>query len=188
MPATQTLAADRRLLERAEVVARTVISQQPFYASAACTDNQRQLLETMVGAALWYLPQADDLWTGCLSAAALQALAAAAKPKSVKLTKDHHYPRKVAAAELFAIQWRELGDPAQEVCNRYLQVYGRFNYVLPEENKRLVKYQKTHSFVSPEQAYQQAGIDLHRLSRPLLKAILAGDQELAQLALTGAID
>jgi hypothetical protein len=188
MPATQALTADRRLLERSEVVARTVISQQPFYASAACTANQRQLLETMVGAALWYLPQSDDLWTGCLSTGALQALAAAPQPKAVKLTKDHHYPRKVAAAELFAIQWQQLPDPAQEVCSRYLQVYGRFNYVLPEENKRLVKYQKTHAFVSPEQAYQQAGIDLHQLSRPLLKAILAGEHELAELALSGAID
>ena len=188
MPAPQPLAIDRRLLERAEVVARTVISQQPFYASAACTANQRQLLETMVGAALWYLPQSEDLWTGFLSSAALQALAAAPEPKAVKLTKDHHYPRKVAAAELFAIDWQQLPDAAHEACSRYLQVYGRFNYVLPEENKRLVKYQKTHSFVSPEMAYQQAGIGLHRLSRPLPKAILAGDQEFAQPALSGAIN
>mgnify|MGYP006269269801 CR=1 FL=1 len=188
MAAAETHAIDRRLLERAEVVARTVISQQPFYASAACTPNQRQLLETMVGAALWYLPQSDALWTGFLSSAALQALASAPEPKSVKLTKDHHYPRKVAAAELFAIAWQELPDAAIEVGNRYLQVYGRFNYVLPEENKRLVKYQKTHSFVSPEVAYQQAGIALHKLSRPLLKAIQSGDQELAELVLSGAID
>jgi hypothetical protein len=41
--------------------------------------------------------------------------------------------------------------------------------------------------VSPEQAYQQAGIELHQLSRPLLKAILAGERELAELALSGAI-
>ena len=183
-----TIKPDVRLAERADVVARTVISQQPFYRSELCRPNQRQLLETMIGAAIWYFPQSDDLWTGCLSIEALRALAESTSPKTVKLTKDHHYPRKVAAAELFAMDWSAVTDPAAEVLERYLQAYGQFNYVLPEENKRLVKYQKTHSFVSPEQAYQQAGIDLHRLSRPLLKAILAGDQELAQLELSGAID
>ena len=38
-----------RLQERADVVARTVISQQGFYQSDQCSPNQRQLLETMVG-------------------------------------------------------------------------------------------------------------------------------------------
>ena len=42
-----------RLQERADVVARTVISQQAFYRSDQCSPNQRQLLETMVGAAIW---------------------------------------------------------------------------------------------------------------------------------------
>jgi len=74
------------------------------------------------------------------------------------------------------------------VLDRYLTAYGKFNYVLPEENKRLVKFQKTHLFVSPQHAYQQAGIRLIELSRPLLKAIVAGDRELAELALSGEID
>jgi len=55
------------LAERAEVVARTVISQQAFYQSELCTANQKQLLETMVGAAIWYFPQSDELWTGAIS-------------------------------------------------------------------------------------------------------------------------
>ena len=178
---------DQRLAERAEVVARTVISQQPFFQSELCSDNQRQLLETMVGAAIWYFPQSDDLWTGAISVEALTALAQSSRPKSVKLTKDHHYPRKVAAAELFAIDWSAVSDPGAEVLRRYLEGYGQFNYVLPEENKRLVKYQKTSHFVSPDQAYSQAGIELRTLSRPLLKAIRSGETELASGVLSGDV-
>ena len=183
-----SISIDRRLSERADVVARTVLSQQAFYQSEQCSPNQRQLLETMVGAAIWYFPQSEELWTGSISVEALKAMATSQKPKAVKLTKDHHYPRKVAAAELFALNWAEVDDPAAEMLQRYLNCYGQFNYVLPEENKRLVKYQKTHTFISPEDAYEQAGIGLKQLSRPLLNAIRAGEHELASLALTGDID
>ena len=177
-----------RLKERADVVARTVLSQQSFYQSDQCTQNQKQLLETMVGAAIWYFPQSDELWTGEISVEALKALAESSQPKKVKLTKDHHYPRKVAAAELFLLNWSVIEDPAEEVLNRYLSCYGQYNFVLPEENKRLVKYQKTKSFISPEQAYEQAGIQLKQLSRPLLRAIQSGETELAALVLSGDID
>jgi hypothetical protein len=178
----------QKLLERAEVVANTVISQQPFYASAACTANQRQLLETMVGAAIWYFPQGEELWTGGLSIAALAAIATSEQPKKVKLTKDHHYPRKVAAAELFCLDWSSVADPAQELASRYEALYGQFNYVLPEENKRLVKYQKAQSFISPADAYRQAEIELRTLSRPLFKAILDGETELVRLVINGEIE
>lgn len=177
-----------RLLERADVVARTVISQQAFYRSDQCSPNQRQLLETMVGAAIWYFPQSDELWTGMISVDALKAFVGPAGSKAVKLTKDHHYPRKVAAAELFSLKWTTIDDPAQEVLRRYLGCYGQFNLVLPEENKRLVKHQKTQSFVSPADAYAKAGIELKPLSHPLLKAIQAGETELAELVLSGDID
>ena len=177
-----------RLKERADVVARTVLSQQSFYQSDQCTQNQKQLLETMVGAAIWYFPQSDELWTGGISVEALKALAESSQPKKVKLTKDHRYPRKVAAAELFLLNWSVIEDPAEEVLNRYLSCYGQYNFVLPEENKRLVKYQKTKSFISPEQAYEQAGIQLKQLSRPLLRAIQSGETDLAALVLSGDID
>jgi hypothetical protein len=177
---------DQQLLDRAEVLARTVISQQLFYQSSDCSDKQRQLLETMVGAAIWYLPQGEDLWTGCISLQALSQLANAEKPKSVKLTKDHHFPRKVAAAELFQLDWTKIDDPALEVTQRYLNQYGCFNYVLPEENKKLCKYQRAHCFVSPKDSYLQAGIQLRKLSMTLLKAIRKGDRDSAAFVLSGA--
>ena len=174
-----------RLLERAEVIARTVISQQEFYANSSVTANQRQLLETVIGASIWYLPQSESLWTGDISIEALKALGEASSPKKIKLTKDHHYPRKVAAAELFALDWSAIEDQTLEVAVRYINRYGKFNYVLPEENKSLVKYQKTHNFISPVQSYADAGIELRHISGHLLKAILNGDSELAKLAVNG---
>ena len=53
-----------------------------------------------------------------ISVDALKAFVGTAGSKAVKLTKDHHYPRKVAAAELFSLKWTTIDDPAQEVLRR----------------------------------------------------------------------
>ena len=62
---------ENKILDKAEVIARTVMSQQSFYFSEECNNNHRQLLETMIGAAIWYLPQSQELWTGDISIKAL---------------------------------------------------------------------------------------------------------------------
>ena len=41
---------ENKILDKAEVIARTVMSQQSFYFSENCNKNHKQLLETMVGA------------------------------------------------------------------------------------------------------------------------------------------
>lgn len=38
--------------------------------------------------------------------------------------------------------------------------YSVFNYVLPTENKRLIKFQKDGCFINAESAYASAGINL----------------------------
>ena len=52
--------SNNKILDKAEVIARTVMSQQSFYLSKDCNENHRQLLETMIGAAIWYLPQGKN--------------------------------------------------------------------------------------------------------------------------------
>ena len=175
-----------KILDKAEVIARTVMSQQPFYKSIDCNENHRQLLETMVGAAIWYLPQGKELWTGEISVEAIKKLSETKKLDS--LTKDHNYPRKVAASELFKVDWSKIPIPHEEVLNRYQTKYGLYNYVLPEENKRLVQYQKGHVFVSPEDSYIQAGIPLRKLSHEQLKMIRKGDRQLAELVISNQIN
>ena len=176
------------VLDKAEVIARTVMSQQSFYFSEECNKNHRQLLETMIGAAIWYLPQGKELWTGNISIDALKKLFESENPNKVTLTKDHHYPRKVAAGELFKLDWSKFSKPAEEVLKRYQSLYGRFNFVLPEENKKLVQYQKGHVFVNPEDSYRQASIDLRKISQEQLNRIRKGDRKLAELAIINQIN
>ena len=65
---------NNKILDKAEVIARTVMSQQDFYFSGNCNANHKQLLETMIGAAIWYLPQGKELWTGDISIDALKKI------------------------------------------------------------------------------------------------------------------
>ena len=65
---------NKKILDKADVIARTVISQQDFYFSKECNENHKQLLETMIGAAIWYLPQGKELWTGDISIDSLKIL------------------------------------------------------------------------------------------------------------------
>ena len=74
------------------------------------------------------------------------------------------------------------------MLTRYQKIYGRFNFVLPEENKRLVQYQKGHIFVSPENSYEQAGILLRQLTQEQLNAIRRGDRQLVELAISNPIN
>ena len=89
--------------------------------------------------------------------------------------------RKVAAAELFKLDWSTFLSPAEEVLQRYKNIYGRYNLVLPEENKRLVKYQKGIIFTSPEDSYRMAGIDLRNITEQQLMQIKKGDRYLTEL-------
>ena len=178
---------NNKILDKAEVIARTVMSQQDFYFSEDCNANHKQLLETMIGAAIWYLPQGKELWTGDISIDALKNLFESDEPQKITLTKDHHFPRKVAAAELFKLDWSTFLNPGEEVLKRYQNIYGRYNLVLPEENKRLVKYQKGIIFTSPEDSYRKAGIYLRNITEKQLTQIKKGDRNLAELVISNQI-
>ena len=79
----------------------------------------------MIGAAIWYLPQVQELWTVDISIGALKKFFESDNPKKIKLIKDHHYPRKVSAAELFKLNWSTFSNPAEEVLHRYQNIYLR---------------------------------------------------------------
>ena len=146
-----------------------------LYDAAEATPTQQHYIETILGAALWYLPTSKELWTGGISVKALADFhpdSGLAKPK---LTEDHEFPRKVSAVELMRRTWDE-NDPAASMLDLYLQKYGRYNYITPTENKVLVKFQKTHVFAEPSIAYAKAGVSLVTVSLSELKAILKRDR------------
>jgi len=167
--------SETRLIEQCRVLARTIQLLVPLYREASLLPSQRQLIETTVGAAIWYLPQGNDLWTGRISKEALRAHLPSSSGQSPSLTKDHHYPRKVTAARLLSLDWTTIPDPAAELLNRFRQEYGTFNLVLKHENRRLMKYQRDRSFEDPSQAYASAGIALTEISRDELADVKRRD-------------
>jgi hypothetical protein len=146
-------------------LAKAIQLLAPLYREAALLPSQRQLIETTVGAAIWYLPQGNDLWTGRISKEGLRAHHPDSPGQPRTLTKDHHYPRKVTAARLLSLDWGTVSDPPSELLTRYKKEYGTFNLVLKDENRRLMKYQKDRVFEDPGQAYASAGITLLEISR-----------------------
>jgi hypothetical protein len=146
-------------------LAKAIQLLAPLYREEALLPSQRQLIETTVGAAIWYLPQGNDLWTGKISEAGLRAHHPASPGQPRALTKDHHYPRKLTAARLLSLNWATVSDPAAELLTRYKKEYGTFNLVLKDENRRLMKYQRHRVFEDPAQAYASAGITLLEISR-----------------------
>ena len=123
---------------------------QEFYSSA--NPEQRRFIETTVGAAIWYLPKNNKvLFTGKKGLDAI---------KKNERSEDHLFPRKIAATELLNFNWNKESDPEKVLVELFLNKYGKFNYVSKSENKKLIKYQKSEIFKSPENAYSNAGIVL----------------------------
>jgi hypothetical protein len=62
---------ETKLREQCDVVAAMIIAMRPVYEAAS--QQQRALLETIVGAAIWYIPKPVEAWTGQISRGALLA-------------------------------------------------------------------------------------------------------------------
>lgn len=147
------LADKAKLRDRCEILVEVVRKLGIIYSGVTVNDTQRHYIETIVGAALWYLPTSRELWTGAISAGAV---------------KD--FPRKVSAVELMKRAWED-ADPSGAMLQLYLEKYGRFNYITPTENKVLVKHQKVHVFEQPVDAYKAANIRLLVITPTDLKHI-----------------
>ena len=107
---------NNKILDKADVIARTVISQQDFYFSENCNENHKQLLETMIGAAIWCYSVART----CGQVIYLLMLKKLLNliNLEITLTKDHHYPRKLQQ-QTFKFDWSTFLSPAEEVLQRY---------------------------------------------------------------------
>ena len=161
-----------KLKERCDTLADVIESVGPVYRNPSTNEDQRGFIETMIGAALWYLPIVDECWTGKVSSEAVKSCHPNAGDEAPKLTSDHEYPRKIAAADLLAI---DAGELKNELMSLYTSKYGRFNYITPRENRLLMRYQRKSQFVDPASAYKSAGIKLIAANRAELKNLRARD-------------
>ncbi len=126
-----------KLRERCELLADVVESVGSLYHSRTVTEDQRGYLETMIGAALWYLPVPKECWTRKISVEAIKVHHPASEVQEPKLTADHEYPRKIAAADLLTRYASEHVNLKDELLPLYVNKYGRFNYITPHENRSL---------------------------------------------------
>ncbi|MDA0349820.1 MAG: hypothetical protein O3C43_22360 [Verrucomicrobia bacterium] len=153
------------------VLAEVILAIRPVYLRAA--KPQQALLETMIGAAIWYIPKPVDAWTGRISKKALAELHPDSGIMKVRLSEEHVYPRKIAAKRL--IQNNDLTAKGMESIFR--EEYGRLHYITPEENKAAIRFQRSDVFSTPEEVYRQAGIELVSVERTDLRAIKKRDRD-----------
>ncbi len=146
------------LLEKAEILSRMIMNTRADYMSSGATEKQKGLLETLVGAGIWYLPSSDELYSGKISVSAYEALQA--NPRLTKLVEEHGYPRKVAGNHLYTKYFDRITPDGSGLVDLYVNHFGRFNLVLKIENGRLKPFQKVSTFVDESSAYEHAGIDL----------------------------
>jgi len=129
-------------------------------------DDQKALIETVIGAAIWYLPKIDESFSGLISKNAILNL-----QNKRKISEEHIYPRKVSAKELL-----EKKDLTRDgLFELYKGKYCKLCYITPEENRRAIQYQKTKTFSTPEVAYQGADIQLIKIFKDKFKKLKKGD-------------
>lgn len=173
--------SNRKLKEKCDALAEMVISIAPIYISNLHNKNKKQLIETTIGASIWYLPHGIEFWTGNISFEAISQFLTSSTPK---LSKDHQYPRKVAARDLLLYNWDEIEKPGDRLLSLYKQSYGMYNFITPRENKYLTAFQKENVFISIEKSYQEAGIHLIKVTEHELRKIKKRDKQLIKNLLT----
>lgn len=138
---------EKQRAEKFEVLTEIVNALQPAYVYAS--QSKKALMETIIGAAIFYMPALKNkCYTGFVSEAV--------KAGSGRKVKEHLYPRKVSGRELLSAA----PVTVDKLMNLYFTKYGRYNYVTRKENSRLRPYQKAEVFVSPEDSYRKANIRL----------------------------
>lgn len=145
-----------KLKARCEIL-ETIVEALSIPYKADIRTDQKSFIETIIGAAIWYLPHTYEYWTGKISKSAKEALTINRK---AKLTKEHQHPRKLAAKELLTAFDRKV-----RIIELYEDKYALFNLVTPQENKKISQYQRDGIFVDVEGAYSAAGIELIQISQ-----------------------
>ena len=105
---------------------------RPWYAQASAAEQS--YLETVLGAAVFYLPQAVAHFGGYISLACLQGCL-----EDERRVKDHIYPRKRAGRHLLTTPFTATG-----LHDLYHSELARFMYLTPLENSRMVNFYETH--------------------------------------------
>jgi hypothetical protein len=150
----QRIKTEDKLNLRCVSLAEATNALRSSYLSPSISQTQKDFLETIMGAAVWYLPELPGLFTGKMSRKARELCEQDSKHWG-KLTKEHCYSRKRTGRDL--LESKEPWTPAT-IREKYETVWGRYNRVTKKENRDLVPYQKQQ--LCAEDCYKAAGIEL----------------------------
>lgn len=100
-------------------------------------------------------------YIGWTSQKALEARASAKRSGiPFAFTEEHLYPRQLAGEILMYHLIVTDGELSLGTCRRYIDVFRQVARVTGGENIALAPFQKREVFITPELAYQQAGIEV----------------------------
>lgn len=156
-----------KLKERCLILTDILYSVNTIYYDISTSQDQKKFIETIIGAAIWYLPHNNKNWTGYISQKALDGLKS--NPK-FKVTNEHQFPRKLAAEELLNLSVKYPKNNLS-IIDLYLSKYSLYNIVTPSENKIVSQFQRSDKFVCIEDAYKSANINLIKISLNELKQL-----------------
>lgn len=144
--------------ERILVLHQIIESTSEFYFNSGLNEGQTGLYDTIIGAALWYLPSGTELFSGKISESALESLEN--NPLTTKLVEEHSFPRKIGGKYLYELH-RALGKLTKDdIIEVYKEKLGKFNLVLKEENDALKKYQKLENIPYEEGGFLNSVSDI----------------------------
>jgi hypothetical protein len=170
-----------KLRLRCATLTSVVRALQPLYADPTNLPTQRDLIETLIGAAVWYLPSLkQQLWTGHISVNAVRSCSQDAGSGPVRLSEEHLVPRKIAGAELLSRDWAASVDQPSWLELEFLGRFGRFCYVTPKENKELTKLQKAGIFQTAADAYSSAGLEFVKADAGQLRRLRRRDGDVVR--------
>ncbi len=119
---------------------------RPAYGSAI-DPRERSFMETVVGAAVFYLPTSVDHFSGHMSRASIAGFL-----EGRRIVKDHIYPRKLAGRTLLESEFT-----LEELMHIHHTKLAIFMYVSAEENSLLVNYYENHT--DHDEAMKALGIE-----------------------------
>ena len=169
---------ERKLEMHCATLADIIVSIRPIYTKAG--SEQKALIETMIGAAIWYIPKPSDAWTGKISTGALKMFHPDSGVARPKFSEEHVYPRKVAAQMLLEDQNLD----GAIMVKVFREKYGRLHYITSEENKSVQPYQRVTMFSTPDDAYARAGIELNQVAQQDLRFIKKRDRNTIERYIT----
>ncbi|MBX7153252.1 hypothetical protein K1X84_16615 [bacterium] len=160
-----------KIIDRCNVLADLLNAVRPIYICA--NFGQKALIETTIGAAIWYIPKMDESFSGLISRKVIKSF----RDKNPQISEEHIYPRKVSAKELLNMG-KISGD---QMLHLYRTKYCKICLITPSENKQAIQFQKVNAFSSPGVVYKKAGIELVNITKDELKALKKGNPQVLNL-------